>query len=79
MIEINIKHALQTMLSKYGTKMAHLMQYLMNLFETDETARVIIFSQWDLMLHEIGTTLTVCTLTKQEKKRRKEEKKIWRM
>eukprot|EP00026_Physarum_polycephalum_P001413 Phypoly_transcript_01414.p1 GENE.Phypoly_transcript_01414~~Phypoly_transcript_01414.p1 ORF type:complete len:862 (+),score=183.93 Phypoly_transcript_01414:614-3199(+) len=56
--EINTKHVLQTMISKYGTKMAHLMQYLLNLFETDDSARVIIFSQWDKMLHEIGTTLT---------------------
>lgn len=58
-VQINTKHELQQMIEKYGTKMAHLMHYLLKLFEEDDEARVIIFSQWDKMLHEIGNTLTV--------------------
>jgi SNF2 family DNA or RNA helicase len=42
--------------NKYGSKMTALVEYLYNLFESPQN-RVIIFSQYDKMLHMIGKTL----------------------
>jgi SNF2 family DNA or RNA helicase len=42
--------------NKYGSKMTSLVEYLHNLFEVPQN-RVIIFSQYDKMLHMIGKTL----------------------
>jgi SNF2 family DNA or RNA helicase len=47
----------QEQLNKYGTKLAHLMKYLNEIFK-DPKARVIIFSQYDKMLTLIGSVLT---------------------
>lgn len=40
---------------KYGSKMAALIMYLRKIFQSD--AKAIIFSQWDGMLHRVGSTL----------------------
>ena len=48
---------MKELIDKYGTKMAHLVTFLKDLRETDASGRVIIFSQWDKMLHQIGDTL----------------------
>lgn len=46
-------------ISKYGTKMAMLIEYLRSIFgEEGKNNRVIIFSQYDNMLKLIGKTLT---------------------
>jgi hypothetical protein len=40
----------------YGTKMANLIHLCLNLSKNKDN-RIIIFSQWDRMLHRIGDTL----------------------
>jgi len=47
---------LQNLIMKHGTKMGHLIQYI-NKIKNDPITRIIIFSQWDKMLHLIGSTL----------------------
>jgi SNF2 family DNA or RNA helicase len=44
------------LIQKYGTKMGNLIYYLRNLWKKGPS-KVIIFSQWDQMLHRIGDTL----------------------
>jgi len=41
---------------KHGTKMGNLIHYI-NQIKDDPKTRIIIFSQWDKMLHMIGNTL----------------------
>jgi len=41
---------------KHGTKMGNLIQYI-NKIKNNPITRIIIFSQWDKMLHLIGNTL----------------------
>jgi SNF2 family DNA or RNA helicase len=54
--ELDAKKALDSQINKYGTKLAHLMKYLNEIF-VDPKARVIIFSQYDKMLTLIGSVL----------------------
>lgn len=56
--ELDDKHKIVDMVSKYGTKTAHLIKYLNELTEREPDSKVIIFSQWDDMLHRIGSSLT---------------------
>ena len=46
------------MRSKWGTKMSHVINKLQELFDEDNTCRVVIFSQWDKMLMLMGHALT---------------------
>jgi len=46
------KHEMAELVQKYGTKMAHLIKLLGQLLEK-KTNRIIIFSQWDGMLHKV--------------------------
>jgi len=56
------------MAEEYGTKLAHLIIYLMKLFTTNEGARVIIFSRENSILVELKTKLAIynieCTFVK---------------
>jgi len=55
--EVQKSQNLRLLIEKHGTKMAHLVVYVRQLFEKEDN-KVIIFSQWDFMLHRIGQTLT---------------------
>lgn len=54
---LNRSAELQKLTEQFGTKMAYLIFYLRYLFKSDPNSRVIIFSQWDELLHKIGSTL----------------------
>jgi SNF2 family DNA or RNA helicase len=56
--ELNDKRELGDMVMRYGTKTAHLIKYLKDLKDQEKDSKVIIFSQWDDMLHRIGSSLT---------------------
>jgi hypothetical protein len=45
----------ESLVQRYGSKMAHLFVYVKELVENDDSNRVIIFSQWDKMLGHVGT------------------------
>lgn len=55
--ELEATNSMKEMIDKYGTKMAHLVKYLNEVWENEADGRVIIFSQWDKMLHQIGDSL----------------------
>jgi len=55
--EIETKHELKDLISRYGTKMAHLMSFLKEFIIKEGDNRAIVFSQWDPLLHQIGNTL----------------------
>ncbi len=44
-------------LDRWGTKMAYLTQYLQDVLAKDDKNRVILFSQWNRMLHMVGMVL----------------------
>lgn len=48
--------------SKWGTKMSHVINCLRQLFSEDDTARVIIFSQWMQMLILMSKALRDCKI-----------------
>lgn len=52
----DVKKSVDTLTSKYGTKMGKLISVCRKLF-LNKKNRIIIFSQWDKMLHMIGNTL----------------------
>ena len=56
--KINLSHDLISLISKYGSKMAKLITMIKELFVQSKDNRIIIFSQWDQMLHRIGDTLS---------------------
>ena len=56
--KINNSHDLIGLISKYGSKMAKLITMIKELFIQSKDNRIIIFSQWDKMLHRIGDTLS---------------------
>ncbi|ELR18889.1 uncharacterized protein ACA1_037430 [Acanthamoeba castellanii str. Neff] len=47
----------ESLVQRYGSKMAHLFVYVKELVENDDSNRVIIFSQWDKMLGHVGEIL----------------------
>jgi hypothetical protein len=51
---IEEKHEVSELVQKYGTKMAHLIKLLGDLLKKKDN-RIIIFSQWDGMLHQVTT------------------------
>lgn len=53
---IEEKHEVSGLIQKYGTKMAQLIKLLGELLKKKDN-RIIIFSQWDGMLHKVGDTL----------------------
>lgn len=55
--KVNKNAEVRKLTEQFGTKMAYLIFYLKHLFRDDPKSRVIIFSQWDPMLHKIGETL----------------------
>ncbi|PRP81645.1 putative superfamily II helicase [Planoprotostelium fungivorum] len=49
---------MEDLISRCGTKMAHLIQWMRELKEKEPESKCILFSQWDEMLHQVGSTLT---------------------
>ena len=49
---IEEKHEVSELIQKYGTKMAQLIKLLGELLKKKDN-RIIIFSQWDGMLHKV--------------------------
>jgi len=52
----NDEKTLKKLIESYGCKMANLIHYIRKICKKPET-RIIIFSQWDKMLHRVGETL----------------------
>ncbi len=45
----------ESLVQRYGSKMAHLFVYVKGLVENDDNNRIIVFSQWDKMLGHVST------------------------
>lgn len=52
----NKQKAIKRLVESYGAKMAHLIYYIRKICKKPQT-RIIIFSQWDRLLHRVGETL----------------------
>lgn len=47
----------ESLVQRYGSKMAHLFVYVKDLVENDDNNRIIVFSQWDKMLGHVSEIL----------------------
>jgi hypothetical protein len=61
-VTIENKYRMERLVKSYGTKMAHLITFLVQTIRDSAEHRIIVFSQFDRMLEKIGSTLVSCDI-----------------